>query len=315
MSSNCPRCGNALTDRNFGSVAVDGCTACGGVWFDYAELTKLARDPMTGLMEVERAFQSSVVGYETAGSMNCPRCNLHLYSFSFPHTPDVQLDACRQCKGVWVDDGELQQIAERVQACRPAQEPVAAAPAGINTDSARYQLRAATSFLITHPCPNCCENNPAAAVVCWACGQSMRSCAAVALCPRCDHGMAEFMPGEAPTRLDACLNCKGLWFAGGELTAFLSYGLPEIQQVRQRIGDGLGHFMDRHIDENRSLSCPACHYGMERQVLGDHSHTMIDVCLTCRGVWLDAGELIAAHEFFQQGGVPGASSHSDPWRQ
>ncbi len=315
MSANCPRCGSELTDREFGSVTLDGCTACGGVWFDYEELTKLTRDPATGLMDVERAFQPAVGGTETIGKMQCPRCAAALYPFSFPHTPGVRLDACRQCKGIWLDDGELQLIAERMQAARQTQPLPAQAPAGLNQAYAdRQQVRAVATFLITRPCPNCRESNPAAALVCWACGQAMQTGSAIVLCPRCDRSMAEIQPEQAPTRLDSCLTCKGLWFAGGELSAFLQFGLGEIQSVRQRVGDGLGHFVDRNINENRLLTCPNCHLCMEREVLGNNSSVMVDVCQSCRGIWLDAGELIAAYEFYQQGGLPGARSQSDPWR-
>jgi Zn-finger nucleic acid-binding protein len=279
------------------------------------ELSKLTRDPATGMMDVERAFQPAVSGVETTGKMQCPSCALPLYSFSFAHTPEVQLDACRQCKGIWVDDGELQRIAERVAAVRPAVQPVAQSPAGLNAvDASRQQLRNAASFLITRPCPSCQQANPSAAVVCWACGQGMQTIGGAALCPRCDRPLSEFTADNCPTRLDACLTCKGVWFAGGELSAFFQFGLSEVQSVRQRIGDGLGHFVDRDISENRMLSCPSCNFCMERDRLGDRSIVMIDVCPTCRGIWLDAGELVTAYEFYQQGGVPGARSASDPWR-
>ena len=312
MSPNCPRCGSQLTDRAFGSVTLDGCTGCGGTWFDYDELTKLTRDPTTGLMDVERAFQPAIGGTETIGNMSCPRCSIGLYPFSYPHTPNVRLDACRQCKGIWVDNGELQQIAERIQAaCRPMPAP---SPAGLDrTDLSRQQLRSAASFLITRPCPACHENNPAAALICWACGQSMQTAGSLALCPRCDRAMAEVRPESSPTRLDACLTCKGVWFGGGELTAFLQFGLSEVQSVRQQIGDGLGHYVDRDIDEAGLLSCPQCHFCMEREPLGSDTPVLIDICPTCRGVWLDAGELVAAYEFFEQGGTPGART-ADPWR-
>ena len=68
MGRKCPRCDSGLVDREFGSVTLDGCTSCGGIWFDMEELTKLTRDRATGLMEVERAFQPAV------GTENSVRC-------------------------------------------------------------------------------------------------------------------------------------------------------------------------------------------------------------------------------------------------
>src|SRR5213082_1857281 len=118
--NSCPRCSATLTERRFGSEALDGCSECGGLWFDYKELQALTRDPETGLMEVERAFQPSIAGERAGGEMKCPKCSEALYAFSFQHTPSVRLDACPQCRGIWVDDGELQVIAERMGAARPA---------------------------------------------------------------------------------------------------------------------------------------------------------------------------------------------------
>ena len=34
----CPRCGNALTEREFQNVKLDACDRCKGVWFDAGEL-------------------------------------------------------------------------------------------------------------------------------------------------------------------------------------------------------------------------------------------------------------------------------------
>jgi uncharacterized protein len=315
MNANCPRCGGGLTDRPFGSITLDGCTSCGGVWFDRDELRQLAQESGTGLLEAELAFQDAAGTTTTTGAMLCPRCSIGLYAFSFPHTPDVELDACRQCKGIWLDDGELQKIAMRASASRAVTQPVVQSPAGINmVDTARQQLRSAASFLITRPCPNCRESNPAASPLCWACGTSMQTKGVMALCPRCDRSMSQFKPDTAPMSLDACLNCKGIWFAGGELSTFLRFGLGEIQTVRQRIGDGLGHFVDRRVEETGLLSCPSCNFCMAREPLGADSAGMIDVCPTCKGVWLDAGELVRAYEAYQLGGVVGAPSSADPWR-
>ena len=97
-------------------TTVDGCAGCGGIWFDYQELNALTRDPAVALTEVESAFHQATSGALPQGDNRCPGCEAKLYGFSFPHTPDITLDACPLCKGIWVDDGELQKIADRVLA-------------------------------------------------------------------------------------------------------------------------------------------------------------------------------------------------------
>lgn len=44
--------------------------------------------------------------------MNCPRCN-HTLSVSYTHS--VEVDYCPNCRGVWLDRGELDKIIERSQ--------------------------------------------------------------------------------------------------------------------------------------------------------------------------------------------------------
>jgi hypothetical protein len=42
-------------------------------------------------------------------SKPCPRCNRPLALFSYPGTLTI-IDACRNCHGVWLDAGEIQEI-------------------------------------------------------------------------------------------------------------------------------------------------------------------------------------------------------------
>ncbi len=43
--------------------------------------------------------------------MNCPKCNV---SLSISDRQGVEIDFCPQCRGVWLDRGELDKIIERV---------------------------------------------------------------------------------------------------------------------------------------------------------------------------------------------------------
>lgn len=42
--------------------------------------------------------------------MNCPRCNLTLL---MAERQGVEIDYCSQCRGIWLDRGELEKIIER----------------------------------------------------------------------------------------------------------------------------------------------------------------------------------------------------------
>jgi uncharacterized protein len=56
--------------------------------------------------------------------MNCPICNI---SLQLAEKQGVEIDYCPQCRGIWLDRGELEKIIERME----QQTPVKAAP-GLN---------------------------------------------------------------------------------------------------------------------------------------------------------------------------------------
>jgi len=303
----CPKCAERLEARAFGMVTVDGCAGCGGLWFDHQELNSLARDPSVGLMEVERAFQQPLAAVPAGGSMRCPRCRVELYEFTFPHTPEVRLDACPACKGIWLDDGELQQIAERI--ARGRQEPGRAAA---EAERVREHARLAASFLLSAPCPSCRTTNPAASPVCWACGAPIRTRAAARFCPRCDRPLEELPLAGGSTAVDACLSCGGVWFHQGELGALMQLGPEPVQAFQARLTAGRATRGSLELVESRVARCPGCHYGMERKGFGGSEELTVDTCTHCGGAWLDGGELVAVCQVLLRrgGGMPAAR---DPW--
>lgn len=52
--------------------------------------------------------------------MNCPHCNVTLV---MTERSGVEIDYCPQCRGVWLDRGELDKIIERAGALTPAAAP------------------------------------------------------------------------------------------------------------------------------------------------------------------------------------------------
>lgn len=304
MTNACPKCGISLTERAFGSEMLDGCPTCGGIWFDYRELDGLCRDKTTGLMEVERAFNPTFGVERTQGDMKCPKCDTGLYEFSFKHTPSVRLDACPACKGIWVDDGELQAISNRVCADRGPKPP----PPSHN-ESEREKARNAVAFLLSCACPKCHATNPAASIVCWQCGSPLKTRSIYHLCPRCDSTLDEIQAENAPVKVDVCVRCSGAWFATGELSALLQLGKVEIERIQGTLAlQGKTTSLTRHM-----ARCPGCHHGMQTEELGEGSGVDIDICPYCSSVWLDANELIRAYQYVQNGGQLRVSSHSDPW--
>ena len=59
-------------------------------------------------------------------TMNCPVCAVPL---TMSNRQNVEIDYCPQCRGVWLDRGELDKIVERSAGDAPPAQRPAAAPA------------------------------------------------------------------------------------------------------------------------------------------------------------------------------------------
>lgn len=65
-------------------------------------------------------------------SFDCPRCGVGL---AMSDRQGIEIDYCPQCRGVWLDRGELDKIIERSEAPAAPQQTVPGTPAGGWTQS------------------------------------------------------------------------------------------------------------------------------------------------------------------------------------
>ena len=98
-------------------------------------------------------------------------------------------------------------------------------------------------------------------------------------CPRCWVEMDEkeediFGPNIA---IDICPKCNGIWLDSGELRKMI-----KDREVTDYLTRDIG------TKSHSPLICPRCRNIMDLERAED---VEVDVCLKCRGVWLDAGEL------------------------
>ncbi|HUR69995.1 MAG TPA: zf-TFIIB domain-containing protein [Candidatus Thermoplasmatota archaeon] len=78
---------------------------------------------------------------------------------------------------------------------------------------------------------------------------------------------------------DHCPKCAGVFLDKDELAR-----LTGASNINRQVTKALG------IDADSQLVCPACGGLMDEETF---ANVTIDVCLTCQGIWLDAGELDA----------------------
>lgn len=98
-------------------------------------------------------------------------------------------------------------------------------------------------------------------------------------CPRCHVPLVqERRPALGPdVTVDVCTKCHGLYLDKGEL-------------LRLTGNRSLHSFLTKQvgIDSDSTLLCPGCGGIMD---LEDAAGIKVDVCITCFGLWLDAGEM------------------------
>jgi Zn-finger nucleic acid-binding protein len=124
----CPVCLGVTLQKTFiGSdkFILDHCTRCGGIWFDAGEVNQLRAAAPDDLWKtitrregvhsmhchscdvlLERdAEKCEACGWSV--TLDCPRCRQEMDTAAHG---GVTLDACRSCKGIWVDHHELTQL-------------------------------------------------------------------------------------------------------------------------------------------------------------------------------------------------------------
>ena len=122
----CPRCRATLTtvvrDTPSDRIELDACPSCHGVWFD--------RDELSAALQLENVTAFGTDSPLLEGdrvSLPCPRnprVSMHERHLAVPPdkgAPDLKIDQCAECGGIWLDGGELPQTIAAMQskAVRP----------------------------------------------------------------------------------------------------------------------------------------------------------------------------------------------------
>ncbi|MFZ5471689.1 MAG: zf-TFIIB domain-containing protein [Myxococcota bacterium] len=94
----CPGCQSAMQVFHARGVEIDRCGFCGGLWFDGGELERVLKAPLP----FERL--------PGATSRRCASCTTTLEPMVLRGVP---MDVCASCLSVYLDEGELDELAGR----------------------------------------------------------------------------------------------------------------------------------------------------------------------------------------------------------
>lgn len=104
----CPKCKSVtLAEFKMEEVAVDRCSSCDGIWFDAQELSQLLSEDAKHVASLSRGGSHAQVDGKKG---NCPRDGSELMRVYSSVDRAVILDACPDCRGMWLDGGEFKKL-------------------------------------------------------------------------------------------------------------------------------------------------------------------------------------------------------------
>ena len=105
-------------------------------------------------------------------------------------------------------------------------------------------------------------------------------------CPKCAGSLAEEKFGGVS--VDRCGSCEGLWFDASEVRKLVAHARTAPGDVPTSVAPPASQSLDE-----TSGTCPRCEAALTRVESLAVEDLHYDQCMSCRGAWLDAGELKA----------------------
>ena len=119
-------------------------------------------------------------------------------------------------------------------------------------------------------------------------------------CPIC-AGKLKNVNYEADIMVDECPMCKGIWLDTGELEKIQTNAqknhkekysqFESYTEIGARMSDQMG---------KKNINCPKCNNSMTKKEFQPTSTIIVDLCNSCKGLWLDAGELQQLEVFLEE---------------
>jgi Zn-finger nucleic acid-binding protein len=102
-------------------------------------------------------------------------------------------------------------------------------------------------------------------------------------CPKCQRPMRT--KDVHNIQIDECPQCRGTWFDQGELRRLKDHADDDISWMDFE----LWKHPERFKAAKQRMVCPRCGVALVSTAY-DRTGVTVEICLQCRGIWLDAGE-------------------------
>ena len=105
-------------------------------------------------------------------------------------------------------------------------------------------------------------------------------------------------------KIDHCPTCSGIWLDQSELELIqksrennYQVDLSEKSKLKDQLS---GAYRMAAAEAPRNLACPKCNKNLFEKEYGYSSQVQIDICIHCKGIWLDQGELKSLEVFYER---------------
>ena len=102
----CPICNRFLRNKNILDIQVKLCPDGDGSWLTPHTMTALSKEDVRGTpLDVETGITLSSKPHHA--KRKCPACKNLMQEYNWNYGSHIYLETCSNCKGVWMDRGEL----------------------------------------------------------------------------------------------------------------------------------------------------------------------------------------------------------------
>ena len=273
---NCLNCNTEMTNNLIQTkkdeIAYDICESCGSLWLDAGELDKIAYQ-VSG--SIEFCTKDKVEGI-LEKSKKCPRCDDTIMDkVSFVGDDAIVLDHCSNCRGFWLDGGELEEINKELEKIMPlVGKGFSEFVKNVHLPYWHKRIRRKsreTDFKIEALPVKGAEFKSNTSYVCPACGAYL--------------DLYDIFRIE----VEGCSRCKGIWLDKDELRKLKDKAERDPWTALRWMDDEVEAIeRARAMPSNRV--CPKCTGEQLVSTSFVDSSILLDWCPSCHGTWLDRDE-------------------------
>ncbi len=112
----CPECQQHFSPVKVGSVVLDECARCGGLWVDSSSFHRICQETEEQTMVLEGTSSGPETPPTTVSHRYwpCPECRRLMNRQNFARVSGIIVDVCKG-HGVWFNQGELRRIIEFIR--------------------------------------------------------------------------------------------------------------------------------------------------------------------------------------------------------